>query len=231
MEKMKVTNSARSGASIYLYGDIGEAFGGISANEFRLALEEIGENKPIVLHIDSAGGEFFAAITMYGLLKQRPGKISVIVDGRAASAASIIAMAGATISMATNAWMMIHEVHSGGNGTADDFRKEADRIDALNKQIVDIYASRWNGTVAELRQALHDETWLDAKQTVAAGLADEVIETMAVAAHVDPTRFGYLNVPEQLLVAAAPAHPRLERAKDEVAKLFAEKEEIRCELK
>jgi ATP-dependent Clp endopeptidase proteolytic subunit ClpP len=231
MEKLKVTNAADS-AAIYIYSDIGEYFGGISANDMRLAMESIKEKSPIEVHIDTPGGDYFTGINIYGQLKQWGGKVTSVVDGRAASAGSLVMLAGSKVKIAASAWVMIHEVQSGGHGTAEDFRKEADRIEAMTNQIVSIYMTRWQGTEKELRDSLKAETWFTAEEALAAGLVDEVIDTMAAAAYVDAKKFGYRNVPEALLKAAEPdksQFPKLMAAEQVVNELFNEKEPEKTE--
>jgi ATP-dependent Clp endopeptidase proteolytic subunit ClpP len=231
MEKLTVTNAANS-TSIYIYSEIGEYFGGISANEFRLALEGVTAKTPLDVHIDSPGGEFFAGVNIYGQLKQWSGKVTTIVDGRAASAGSLIMMAGSTIKIAANAWVMIHNARSGGHGTAEEFRKEADRLATMDKQITSIYMSRWQGTEKELVDALKAETWFTAEDALAAGLVDEVVDTMLAAAYGDLSKFKYQNVPEAILKAVPPdksQFPKLMAAEQVVNELFDEKEPEKTE--
>src|SRR5690606_34631842 len=106
------------------------------------------------LRVFSEGGIYTEAINMQTNLARRAGKVHVYVDGLAASAASIIAMGGDTVTMATGSYMMIHEPWVGTEGNADDLRKAADQLEKTNAQIVAIYMNRWKGTEEELRAAL-----------------------------------------------------------------------------
>ncbi len=215
---LKVTNAKGENPTVYLYGVIGDEFGGITSDQFRKALAEIPAKQAIDLHIHSDGGSVFEGVAMHSQLSQRSGAVNVIVDGLAASAASFVAMAGKTIEMAQHSWMMIHEAHGSMNGRAGDFRAAADRMDAINAEIVSIYSQRWNGTEAALRAALDAETWLDAEAAVASGLADRISESMSIAACVD-ARFGYKKLPETL--AKAGPSPALLALEAELEKLVA----------
>jgi ATP-dependent Clp protease protease subunit len=210
---LKIDNASNR-AIMYVYGSIGGQFGGITADEFRQALDGIPSKQDIEIRIDSDGGDYLASIAMHANLMRRTGKVITVVDGLAASGASIIAMAGTHIAMAEGSWMMIHEAHGGMEGTADQFRDAAKRLDATNAQLVSIYAKRYKGTEKELRNALAAETWLTAEDAVNIGLADEVSETMAIAAHVDADKFKYVNVPQPLLEARGEqTFPRLDAAR------------------
>lgn len=195
---LKITNAKGERPTVTLYGIIGDEWGGVTADQFRKELAQIPTKDPINLHIHSDGGSFFDGVAIHSQLKQRKGDVHVVVDGLAASAASLVAMAGKTITMAQHSWMMIHEAHGMMHGRAADFRAAADRLDATNAEIASIYASRWKGSADELSAAITAETWLDADGTVAAGLADMVGESLSIAACVSPD-FKYQCVPKALL--------------------------------
>lgn len=228
---LKITNASAARPTVWLYGDIGAFFGGISADDFRKTLSDIPSTKDIELHIDSDGGTFHEAVAMYSLLRQRKAPVHVIVDGLAASAASLVAMSGTTISMANHTWMMIHEARSGGEGTAEDFRKEADRLDQINGEIVKIYGARWKGAKKDLVTAMNAETWYPAEQCIELGLADTIIDQMAVAAHVNPAKFGYKHTPEPLIAKTdePPVFKRLDERKPILTELFPQQEAAPCE--
>lgn len=205
---IKITMQAGNRPAMWLYGPIGSDFGGISADSFRQELAEIPKGQEFDLHIHSEGGSFWDGVTIHNQLSQRKGKVAVVVDGLAASAASLIAMAGSTIEMPRHSWMMIHEVQSIAMGRASDFREVADRMDVLNDEIVSIYANRWKDDEDALRTALNAETWLTAEAAFEAGLTDSVTDAMAEAARFDPAKFKFANVPKEVLDMAT-ARPRL----------------------
>lgn len=208
---LKITNEADR-PTLYVYGDIGAAFGGITANDLRLALADIPKKTPIDVRINSDGGVFEDGIAMRTLLKAREGEVRVFVDGIAASAASLVAMGGDVIEMAKGSWMMIHEarmdIDARIGGTANRLRELSDQlqqlashVEATNGQIVSIYEPRWKGQ-GSIADALAAETWFTESETVAAGLADRVAESeVRMAAHVNADKAAKLNftsVPEPL---------------------------------
>jgi ATP-dependent protease ClpP protease subunit len=201
---LKITNAKGDRATVGLYGVVGDELSGLSAKQFRAELATIPAKTPIDLHIHSEGGDFFDGVAIHNQLKQRHGEVSVFVDSMAASAASIVAMAGKTITMAKHSWMMIHEVHAGGffYGNVDVWKKllqdEIPRMESLNEELQDFYSSRWNDSAGDLREAINRETWFTAEETVAAGLADSVGDQLAIAACVDLSKFKYRNAPKAL---------------------------------
>lgn len=196
---LRITNSGDN-PQVFLYGVIGDEYDGITADQMRKELAQIPSKQAIDVHIHSDGGSFFDGLAMHSQLAQRKGAVNVVVDGLAASAASLVAMAGSTITMAQHSWMMIHEANGVMRGRASDFRTAADRLDATNSEIVAIYSKRFKGTAEEMRAALDAETWLDCEACVACGLADCVGDGMSIAACVDRT-FNYKKTPEVLLKA------------------------------
>jgi ATP-dependent protease ClpP protease subunit len=206
---LRITIAIGERPQIFVYGTIGAAFNGLSADEFRDVISQIPDSSDMLLRIHSDGGSFNDSIAMYTMLRRRSGQTHVLVDGLAASGASIIAMAGTTIGMAEGSWMMIHESRGALDSTADAFRQAAERLDAVNDQLVEIYTPRWKGTESQLRAALNRETWYRDREAVKVGLADYVDDAVAVAAHVDSGKFKYRNTPATLGIAASAVPCRL----------------------
>jgi ATP-dependent protease ClpP protease subunit len=113
-------------------------------------------------------------------------------------------MAGTSIDMAKGSWMMIHEAHGATHGRAADFRQAADRLEATNQQLVEVYSERWKGSEKELRAALSAETWLNPASAISSGLADKSGDSLAIAAYIDKTVFSYANLPEELSAERLP---------------------------
>lgn len=198
---LTVKNAATERPAIYLYGEIGDEWGGITSDMFRKELTAIDSKKPIDLHLDTPGGNFFQGVAIHSLLTQRQGPVFVTVDGLAASAGSVVAMAGKTISMPQGAAMMIHEARLNyiNDGRAEEHRKMADLLEAINNTIVGIYSKRWKGSEEELKAAIGGETWLFADDAVRLGLADEVSESLAIAAKAEAIKpFNYKNIPPEI---------------------------------
>lgn len=163
-------------AKLRLYDPIdswGE-FWGVSAKEFAGALDQLGNVDQIHLHINSPGGEVFEGIAILNALRNHPAKVTAIVDGLAASAASFIATGVDELVMGQNSELMIHDAWGIVVGNAADMRDLADRLDHLSNNIASIYAAKSGGTVADWRTAMLAETWYSAEEAVSAGLADRV---------------------------------------------------------
>lgn len=164
---------------LYIYGAIGGWFSDNDADTIRHKLNEIKSEK-IHVHINSGGGSAFDGIAICNLLKQHDAEIIVHIDGWAASAASIIAMAGDKIIMPSNTMMMIHQASTFEYGNADDFEKVAKDLRKIDTAIRQTYMNRFVGTEEELAELLKEETWLTADEALALGLADEVTEEIEI---------------------------------------------------
>ncbi len=199
--------TARGGrGEIYLYGIIGQDFwgDGVSAKQFADDLKGLGAVTSIDLRINSEGGDVFAGKSMYSLLAEHPARVTVHVDGLAASAASFIAMAGDDIQIAEGAFMMVHNARGGLFGTSEDLRRHADLMDTVTDSIRDMYVARSGKSVAAVKKWMDEETWFTGQQAVDAGLADTVVENLRVAASVrDPSK--YRHLPDALLPRRATA--------------------------
>lgn len=161
-------------ADLYLYGEIGEW--GITASEFVQALGAVAATD-ITLHLNSPGGEVFEGMAIYNALRDHPAATTVQVDALAASAASVIAMAGDRVVMNRQSRMMIHDASGLVIGNAADMRMMADLLDTISDDLAGIYAARAGGTANAWRKQMKAESWFGADQAVAAGLADEAITT------------------------------------------------------
>lgn len=144
----------------------------ICPNNVINALKE-ADGEDIVVRINSNGGDVFAGITIYNQLKDYNGKVEIKVDGIAASAASVIAMAGDTVTMGVGAMLMIHNAWTYTFGNADDLRKVADDLDKMSDSISSIYMTRFKGEEDELKALLKAESYLTAQEALALGLADD----------------------------------------------------------
>lgn len=172
-------DEASNTGTLFLY-DVIDSWGGYwgtSALEFQTALSALGKVSAITLHVNSPGGEVYEAIAIKNLLAQHPAKVTVVVDGLAASAASFIAAAADELVMGENAELMIHDAWGIEVGNAADMRGFADQLDRISDNIASIYAKKAGGDTAQWRQTMVDEQWYSAQEAVAAGLADSVAST------------------------------------------------------
>jgi ATP-dependent protease ClpP protease subunit len=192
---------------IMIYGEIGDSFAGLDATT---VIEKIGAgNDAIDVRINSGGGYIVEGLAIFNALmraKDNGRKVTVYIDGLAASMASVIACAGDTIMMAENALIMIHNPWDGMYGDANDLRKMADRLDLLRDQIVDIYTKRTGLDPDALRAMMDAETWFDAETALASNFITGIVVATYAAASIDLTKFGYRKVPVHLqAVALRPA--------------------------
>ena len=176
---------ADQSADISIFDEIG--FFGVNAKQFIGDLKAI-DAKTIKLAINSPGGSVFDALAMYNALRQHPANVEVTVLGVAASAASLVAMAGDTIVMPENAFMMIHNPLNFAYGNADELREMADVLDKIGASLVATYANRTGLPEDEIKALLDAETWLNAEEAVLKGFADELQPALKVAASFDMER-------------------------------------------
>lgn len=167
-------------AELYIYGDIVDYSwyeDDVSANDIRKKLSE-SSAKTINVHINSLGGDTYTGIAIYNLLreKSKTAKIITYVDAIAASAASIIAMAGDKVIMPSNTLMMIHNCWTFGIGNANELRKTASDMDKIMNAVIQCYLSKVNIAEDELRNLLDAETYLTADEALEKGFCDEVQE-------------------------------------------------------
>lgn len=163
---------------ILIYSDIGDSmfWDSVSAQDVKSQLDKIDNSAELSVRINSPGGSVFDGFAIYNLLNQREGKTTVYVDGLAASAASVVAMAGDEIVMADNALMMIHDPWTMSVGSADEMRETADLLDKIKGSIVTTYESRSNLGAEEISNMMAAETWFNASEALEHGFASGTTE-------------------------------------------------------
>lgn len=186
LDWFRFENKAGDEAVIHIYDEI--SWFGITASDFLRELNQVTAPS-IALHLNSPGGDVFDGIAIYNALRQHKAKVNVTVDSIAASIASVIAMAGDTITMARGSMLMIHEPFAMVIGDARDMRKQADALDLMGDSIAGIYAGRAGGTAEIWRARMVEETWYGDQAAVDAGLADSVAGVGAVANTFDLSIF------------------------------------------
>lgn len=171
----RVENAADERARVYVYDVIGGWF--LDAQEFVKAVHDITA-KNIDLHVNSPGGLVFDAVSMFEALRSHPADVTAHIDGLAASAASIVSLAGDTVEIAKAGRVMIHDAQGIGIGNAADMRSYADLLDAISDDISGFYADKAGGSPAAWRSAMLANagagTWYSAQQSVDAGLVDRI---------------------------------------------------------
>ncbi|HEO8002289.1 TPA: head maturation protease, ClpP-related [Streptococcus pyogenes] len=129
----------------------------------------------ITLWINSPGGDVFAAAQIYNMLMDYQGDVHVIIDGLAASAASVIAMAGTTVSMSPVAMMMIHNPWTFAQGEAKDMGKVIEMLGEIKESIINAYELRTGLSRTKISHLMDSESWFNAKKAVELGFADKVL--------------------------------------------------------
>ncbi len=150
----------------------------VTPGQFNKELAELGEDVPeIIVRINSSGGDVFAANAIYTRLKDHPAKITVKIDGWAASAATIIAMAGDTIKIAKNGVFMIHDPAMTVWDTfkEEDFVKLAQELKIIKQSIVNTYAMKTGKTEQEISDFMSEESWWTGDKAVENGFCDELM--------------------------------------------------------
>ncbi len=165
-------------ASIDVFDVIGSDFfgDGFTAKRMSAALRSIGEEKDVVVNINSPGGDVFEAATIYNILAQHKGHVTVNILGLAASAASVIAMAGDTVKISKIGFLMIHNSWSVVMGNKSDLREAADTLEQFDKSILAAYAGRATVEEKKISKMMDSETWIGAEDAIEYGFADEIVD-------------------------------------------------------
>lgn len=161
---------------IYMYGDIGEDMcgDGITVKGLRKQLAEAVGYTSIQVRINSFGGDAFEGVAIYNLLRAQNKPVRTVIDGIAASAASIIAMAGKEIYMPMNAMMMIHNASTAAYGNAVDLRTMADVLQKISDSIAQTYVTQTKKKLAYIQGLLAAESWLSAEDCLKDGFATSI---------------------------------------------------------
>lgn len=190
MRKNKFWNFAAAeqgrNATLTIYGDVSDVswWGDeVTPKQFQKELEAVQGD--IDICINSGGGDVFAGMAIYSMLKRHEGHKTVYIDGLAASIASVIAMAGDTIIMPENAMMMIHNAWSCAGGDKAKLRKIADELEKIDGMIAGVYAARGTRDAEDYAAMMENETWFTAQEAMEAGLIDSIGEAINIAASID----------------------------------------------
>jgi ATP-dependent protease ClpP protease subunit len=195
-------------AIVYLYGVIGQDWwgDGNSAKDFAQELDALAP-RDIDLRINSEGGDVFEGYAIYSALNRYPGRVTAFVDGLAASAASFVALAANEVVMGAASFFMIHNAWTIALGNAAELRQIAERLDAVDDQIIGIYEKHTDRDTDAIRAALSATTWLTGPEAVEWGFASRVDESLKAAACVSRDFAAFTSaIPEGVTVSdTAPA--------------------------
>lgn len=196
--------AANGVGELYIYGDIVSYQwddSDTTAQSFKRDLDALGDLHTLNLYINSPGGSVFEGVAIYNILKRHKAKINVYVDALAASIASVIAMAGDTITMPSNSMMMIHNPWMVTWGNASELRKAADDLDRIGASMKQSYLARTGDNLSEqkLTELLDAETWLSAQECLDYGMCDVISTANQAAASISEELFAkYRNIPDVL---------------------------------
>src|SRR5690606_6330080 len=147
-------------------------------------LQKLGATKELKVYINSPGGDVFAGQAIYSMLSRCQAQVTVYVDGLAASAASLIAMAGDRVIMPRNAMMMIHNPWTYAWGDANAFLQIAAELEKIREAMIPVYQAKTGLTKDEISKLLNDETLMTACDALELVFADEFAEALQVAASI-----------------------------------------------
>lgn len=173
--------------TITMFEVIGEDWwtgGGVTAKRVSAALRSIG-NKDVTVKINSPGGDMFEGIAIYNLLRSHQAKVTIEVLGWAASAASIISMAGDEIRMGLGTFMMVHNAWGVVVGNRHDMREAAALFDGFDGAIADIYEARTGMKRKDIEKLMDAETFMGPSEAVEKGFADAVDDGISVPSSSD----------------------------------------------
>lgn len=174
-------------ATIYVY-DIIDPYWGVSASDLAKTLAGI-TTPNIVLRINSPGGDVFEGRAMMAQLVGHPATITAKIDGLAASAASVLALAASTVEIAEGGFYMIHKGWTWMMGNADDLRDASNLLDKVDAAIVSAYAGKSGKSAEEIAAWMTAETWFSAAEAVDACFCDTIMPTTAASAGANARAF------------------------------------------
>lgn len=183
--KAAASDAAGPAAEVSIFDEIG--YWGVTAKDFIDAIKPY-KGKALDVAINSPGGDVFAGIAIYNALRAHGGTVTTRALGVAASAASIVMMAGDVREMPANAMVMVHNPWSFAAGNADELRNTADVLDKIGDSLVSIYTARTGKAEDEIRAMLATDTWMSADEAKELGFVDTVTPSFEAKALFDLDR-------------------------------------------
>lgn len=162
---------------ITMFDVIGEDWwtgGGVTAKKVASQLRAIGD-RPVEVQINSPGGDMFEGLAIYNVLREHPQAVTIKVMGMAASAASVIAMAGDSVEIGAASFIMIHNCWVGAVGNRHDMLEVAAFLAPFDQAMADVYAQRTGKTAKECAKWMDDETYMSGSVAIERGFADELL--------------------------------------------------------
>lgn len=191
----------------------------------------------VSVRLNSGGGDVYEGIAVMNALRAHDGQVTVIIEGLAASAASVIACGGAGhVVIRPNAEVMIHEAWTWADGNAADLSKKVEDLNRASQNIAEVYAARAGGTSDEWRDRMRAETWYSAQEALDAGLVDEIRDARAasesepVAASVAARMMAHFKYGGRRSAPAPTNHAPVGREKETTMSLKALAQEMGMEV-
>jgi ATP-dependent Clp protease protease subunit len=165
---------------IYLYDTETDCIGsGMLSSAYIQTQLQLAAGADVEVHISSVGGSAFDAIAIYDLLKKYPGKVTTYIDALAASAASVVAMAGQQVVMSKYALLMIHKPMVGSGGNADELLKDVQMLNVVQSRLAQIYTDKTSLDDVTINSLINSVTWMTADQALDLGFIDQIDDYQA----------------------------------------------------
>lgn len=153
----------------------------------------------VVIWLNSPGGDCIAASQIYAMLMDYKGSVTVKIDGLAASAASVIAMAGTKVLMAPTAMLMVHNPSTIAIGDHEDMKKAIDMLAEVKESIINAYEIKTNLSRAKLSHLMDETTWMNAKKAIELGFCDGILEDSKKTANTEAFAFSARAVERSIM--------------------------------
>lgn len=204
-----VKNEGADVRTLYLDGVIAEESwfdDDVTPQAFKADL--FAEEGDIVVWLNSPGGDCIAASQIYAMLMDYKGKVTVKIDGIAASAASVIAMAGTTVLMAPTALMMVHNPLTVAIGDSEEMQKAVAMLSEVKESIINAYEIKTGQSRVKLSHLMDAETWLNANKAIELGFADGILQDEKKRVQATTYAFSRRAVTNSLLDKLKPKLPK-----------------------
>jgi ATP-dependent Clp protease protease subunit len=233
--KIFMKEPAKKAPELYIYDEIGSPWAAnpVTITTVRDRLNAVGDAPELIVRVNSVGGSVTDGMAIYNAIKEFPGRKTAIVEGLAASIASVVIMACDDVVMTTGSFLMIHNPFAVAQGESEDLRRTADLLDNMRDQMLAIYEEATGLPRAELEAMVDKETYLTAEEAVEKGFADRV---SATGSRIAASAVRLLAKPPEALKKAALAkettmdEKEYEKMKAELAASKEECEALKAKL-
>lgn len=208
-------------AALYIYGDITSypwVQSDVSSYNLSMALEQLGDVDEIDVYINSYGGEVAEGLAIHNALKRHKAKVTTYCDGFACSIASVIFMAGDVRVMNNASLLMVHNAWTSAVGNADELRKQADDLDTITQQTINVYMEKVNISEEELKSLLNEEKWISPQEALEKGFATMIAGVDTSSKPSQSAKMYIMKKVQQEKVP--PAEPKKEKTGERMTRSF-----------